>query len=116
MSTTLRPVRDGTGASFDVYFWHDGTGFWPTQRGDIIYSLAESVRTQAHAVAGNVTFSAPIRAIRIANLGPTDGVFTVNGMNIPLPAYVGVETRVEGTPSNTVGVAGATNYQIHRLL
>ena len=116
MSTTLRTVRDGPGASLDVYYWHDGTGFWPTHRADVIFSLAESVQTQAHAVAGNNTFSAPIRAIRIINLGPDDGVFTVNGMTIPVPAGQRIDTRVEGTPSDIVGVAGATNYQIHRLI
>lgn len=116
MPEATRTVKDGNGVNFSVVFWQDGDDWRPLHRPDVTFSLAESVKTQADASGGQVTFAADIRAIRILNLGPTDGVFTVNGISIPVPAYVGLETRVEGTPSPIVTVSGATNYHLHRLV
>lgn len=78
-------------------------------------TLVES-KTEADASTGIVTFSAPVTIIEIYTRDDTnDGVFTVNGIAINIPAgsppFI---ARVGGDPSADVTVTGATSYVINR--
>ena len=78
-------------------------------------NLAEQ-QTQADADAGELTFAAPISYVSIYNTDESSaGVFTINGIAVNVPA--GEPTTVfgvDGTPSATVTVTGATTYIVSR--
>jgi len=69
---------------------------------------------ESHAVNGKLTFSKNIKAIGIYNRDTTDGVFSVNGFDIHVPAGKSVDFNVGGTPSNIVTVSGTTKYIVSR--
>jgi hypothetical protein len=70
--------------------------------------------TDADEVAGDLTFSAPIEYVEIFNTDSSNaGVFTVNTVNIAVPANaVFGPTKVGSVPSATVSVSGATTSYI----
>lgn len=72
-------------------------------------------KTQANAVSGSVTFSKPIQHLEIYNVDSTNtGVFTVNGINITVPAGKSFKASYAGTPSTIVTVTGSTSYILTR--
>lgn len=72
-------------------------------------------KTDANATAGTVTFSKPISIFEIYNTDTTNpGVFTVNGIQITVPANTNFKATVGGTPSSSVTVTGATTYILTR--
>ena len=78
-------------------------------------TLAEQL-TQADAAAGVLTFSDNIEYIEIYNTDTTNaGVFTVNGIDIIVPADEVWSGKVGGTPGATVTVTGATTYIVSRM-
>ncbi len=65
---------------------------------------------------GDLTLSAEPEFVRIYNTdGDNDGVFTVNGIALAVPAGTALETGVGGTGSATVSVTGSTTFIFHRL-
>ena len=76
--------------------------------------LAEA-KTEADAVAGVLTFAENIFVIEIYNRDAVNaGVFTVNGLEINLPASESYMSAIGGTPSPEVTVTGSTSYIINR--
>jgi hypothetical protein len=72
-------------------------------------------KTQADATTGTVTFSKPISIFEIYNTdGTNQGVFTVNGINITVPAGKNFKATIGGTQSNSVSITGATSYILSR--
>jgi hypothetical protein len=79
-------------------------------------SLAEQL-TESDDVAGVLTFSANISTIEIYNTDGTNaGVFTVNGIDITVPAGKVFKSAIGGTPSNQVTITGATTYIVSRYV
>lgn len=65
---------------------------------------------------GDLTLSAEPEFVRIYNTDSSnDGVFTVNGIALAVPAGTALETGVAGTGSTTVSVTGSTAFIFHRL-
>lgn len=76
----------------------------------------EEQLTETDAVTGTLTFSENITSIGIYNTDSTNnGFFTVNGIDIIVPAGEYFEANIGGTPSNTVTVSGATTYIVTRF-
>jgi hypothetical protein len=72
-------------------------------------------KNQADAVAGVVTFSENIKAIGILNTDlANDGVFTVNGIAIPVPKGTPFKDIIGGIPAASVAISGATTYNLLR--
>jgi hypothetical protein len=70
---------------------------------------------ESHAVAGVLTFAAPISVIELYNMDAVNaGTFTVNGIVITLPAGKGFKDKIGGVPSDEVTVAGSTSYTVGR--
>jgi hypothetical protein len=66
--------------------------------------------------SGDLTLGAAPEFVRIFNTDDTnDGVFTVNGIALSVPAGTALETGVAGTGSTTVSVTGSTAFIFHRL-
>ena len=79
-------------------------------------SLAEQ-KTEIDGVNGVVTFEENIIAIDIYNRDTTNtGIFTVNGIDVTVPAGDAAEFNMAGTPSNVVNVSGSSSYIISRLV
>ncbi|MFD2704230.1 hypothetical protein [Salibacterium lacus] len=75
----------------------------------------EEQLTEADANSGTLTFAEEIESIEIYNTDDTnDGIFTVNGIDITVPAGKTYQSRVGGSPSDTVTVSGATTYIVSR--
>ena len=65
---------------------------------------------------GDLTLAAEPESVRIYNTDTANnGVFTVNGIALAVPAGVSLETGVAGTASVTVSVTGSTAFIFHRL-
>lgn len=66
---------------------------------------------------GTLTLTAAPVAVRILNTDTAnDGVFTVNGIALKVPAGTSLETGVAGVPSTSVSVTGSTKFIFHRLV
>lgn len=79
--------------------------------------LAESPKTEADAVGGVLTFSENITAIGIYNADTiNDGIFTVNGLAIPVPAGLTFKEPIAGVAGATVTVTGTTKYIVSRYV
>lgn len=77
-------------------------------------TLAEQ-QTEADAVTGTLTFSADLEYVEIYNTDATnDGVFTINGIAVNVPADEVWSGKVGGTAGDTVDVTGATSYIVSR--
>lgn len=73
--------------------------------------------TQANAVGGVLTFSNTIDTIEIYNTDTTNmGIFTINGIDIHVPANSSFEAAIGGTPSANITVSGATSYIVTRYV
>ena len=79
-------------------------------------SNLQEQKTQADAAAGVLTFDDVIKEIEIYNRGATDGTFTINGINIIVPAGEVFQAKMGGTPSSVVAIAGSTSYVIGRYV
>lgn len=78
-------------------------------------SMLREQLTESDAVGGVLTFAENINKIEIYNTDTANvGVFTVNGMDITVPADEVFEATIGGTPSPTVTVTGATTYIVSR--
>ena len=79
--------------------------------GQVVEALDESDLS-----GGDLTLAAEPESVRIYNTDTAnDGVFTVNGIALAVPAGVSLETGVAGTASVTVSVTGSTTFIFHRL-
>lgn len=80
-------------------------------------SKVAEIKDQSNAVAGVLTFSANITALGIYNADTiSDGVFAVNGINIPVPAGLTFKDLIGGTPGATVTITGSTKYIVSRYV
>lgn len=72
--------------------------------------------TQADAVGGTLTFSAPVAYVEIVNTDTANtGTFTVNGVALVVPPETIVGPIAVGTtPAAAVTVSGATTYIVSR--
>lgn len=71
---------------------------------------------ESDLATGDLTMSAPPVGVRILNTDTSNaGTFTVNGLDLIVPATTGLETLVAGVPSLTVTVTGSTEFVFHRL-
>lgn len=78
-------------------------------------STLQEQKTEADAVGGAVTFSAPIQTLEIYNTDPTNtGTFTVNGIVITVPSGKVFKSAIGGTPSSSVSVSTAATYILSR--
>lgn len=78
-------------------------------------SNLQEQKTEANAVTGTLTFSAPISVIEIYNTDATnDGNFVVNGISIRVPAGKVWKDGVGGTQGATVTITGSTTYIVSR--
>ncbi|SDO79012.1 hypothetical protein [Halobacillus aidingensis] len=77
-------------------------------------SKLQEQKTEVDAASGVVSFAENIQAIEIYNRDTADGVFTVNNIDITVPADDSFQATVGGTPSNEVSVSGSTSYIIGR--
>lgn len=78
--------------------------------------LAEQ-KTQADAVAGVLTFATNISTVEIYNTDATnDGVFSVNGIVISVPAGKVYKSAIGGTPSPQITITGSTTYIVSRYV
>ena len=78
-------------------------------------STLEEQLTQADAVGGVLTFSDNLSYVEIYNTDTTNaGVFTINGIDINVPADTVWSGKVGGTAGDTVTVATATTYIVSR--
>jgi hypothetical protein len=74
-------------------------------------------KTEADAVAGVLTFSEAVDVIEIYNTDTVNaGVFSVNGVDITVPAGILFKATVGTVSSNTVTVTGATTYIVSRYI
>ena len=71
-------------------------------------------RTEADASGGTLTFSDVIEAVDIYNRDSVAGVFTINSMEITVPADTFFTAVIDGIPSSTVTVSGSSSYIIGR--
>lgn len=70
--------------------------------------------TQVNAQDGKLTFSAPIKAVEIHNLGENPGTFRVNGTNILVQPGEKFRALVKGIPRDYVTVFGTDLYVVSR--
>lgn len=78
-------------------------------------NIVEEQKTQSAAVGGKVTFSQPIKHLEIYNTDATNaGVFSVNGINLTVPAGEVFKAAIGGTPSTEVTITGSTSYILTR--
>lgn len=77
----------------------------------------EEERTESDLSGSDLTFTANVAAVLIANTDPdNDGVFTVNGEAITVPAGVAWGPyQASGTASATVSVSGSTQFIVQRF-
>jgi len=74
-------------------------------------------QTEADDVAGVLTFTANIAYIEIYNTDATNaGIFTINGIDINVPAGKVFKSAIGGTPSANVTITGATTYIVSRYV
>ena len=86
------------------------TGSLPNQ------TLVEQL-TETDAILGVLTFSANIACIEIYNTDATNsGTFTVNGIDIVVPAAKTFMAPIGGTTSAIVSITGATTYIVSRYV
>ena len=99
-----------SGAWYDYSEQTSITGSLPNQ------TLVEQL-TEADVVLGVLTFSANIVCIEIYNTDATNsGTFTVNGIDIVVPATKSFMSPIGGTTSATVSITGATTYIVSRYV
>lgn len=97
--------QDGVGAIARI----NADGTFPVT---LVGSALVEQQTEADAQGGTLTFADNISCIEIFNTSTVDGTFTVNGINILVPAKQGLKTLLSGTPGKTVAIAGATTYVV----
>ena len=101
-------ARDRFGNSYS-----DGDARFPVQ---VSGSKVVEVLDESDLSGGDLTLAAEPESVRIYNTDTAnDGVFTVNGIALAVPAGVSLETGVAGTASVTVSVTGSTTFVFHRL-
>ena len=101
-------ARDRFGNSYS-----DGDAKFPVQ---VSGSKVVEVLDESDLSGGDLTLAAEPESVRIYNTDTAnDGVFTVNGIPLAVPAGVSLETGVAGTASVTVSVTGSTTFVFHRL-
>jgi len=89
----------------------DAAGALTPKPGDTL----QEVLTEKDATDGVLAFSKTISSISILNTDTSNnGIFTVNGIDIPVPSNLSFKDSVGGTPSNTVTITGATTYIVSR--
>jgi hypothetical protein len=92
----------------------DGTGN-PITDVEVKERILVEQQTNTDAVSNEITFSENIKYIEIYNTDPSNtGVFNVNGFDIHVPPGISFESRIGGTPRDTVSVSGTTSYIISR--
>lgn len=111
-------VTSATGSQFVNIRNESGTEiFTQTNPGSmqLMRNILEEQLTESDAVNNVLTFSENISAIEIYNSDEfNDGVFTVNGIEIIVPAGLTFKSPIGGTPGTTVSVTGATTYIVSR--
>ena len=101
-------ARDRFGNSYS-----DGDARFPVQ---VSGSKVVEALDESDLSGGDLTLAAEPESVRIYNTDTANnGVFTVNGIALAVPAGVSLETGVAGTASVTVSVAGSTTFVFHRL-
>lgn len=95
-------------------YW-DANGNLIDGRYEVAGSKVVEQKTQADAVAGTITFTKKIGVLEIYNVDATNqGVFSVNGINITVPAGKSFKSVFGGTASVAVTVTGSTSYILTR--
>lgn len=124
---TTIPIKDGAGTTRQVPFEEQADGSLAPvhyargpEGGSIPVQVSGSKVAEAldetDLVTGDLTLAAAPEFVRIYNTdGTNDGVFTVNGIALAVPAGTALETGVAGTASTTVTVTGSTSFIFHRL-
>lgn len=113
---TTIDILDGEGNTKSLQAFQDASGHLVL----LPHPPIAEVLDEDDASAGVVTFTENLYFITLNNLDPNnDGVFTVNGIAIPVPAADGAAKStwsdwVGGTAGKTVSVSGATSYTIYR--
>jgi hypothetical protein len=93
--------------------YSDGDARFPVQ---VSGSTVVEALDESDLSGGDLTLAAEPESVRIYNTDTVnDGVFTVNGIALAVPAGVSLETGVAGTASVTVSVTGSTTFVFHRL-
>ena len=88
-----------------------------SQRTLAVKDILAETKTEADAVVGVLTFSADIFVVEIYNTDATNaGVFTVNGLAIPIPPSKSYMSAIGGVPSAEVTITGATTYIVNRYV
>lgn len=73
--------------------------------------------TETDAVAGVLTFTEAIKIVEIYNTDAVNsGTFTVNGLDVVVPATKSYMSAIGGTPSSEVTVTGSTTYIVSRYI
>lgn len=82
----------------------------------LLGTVVVETQTEDDLSTGTLTLQAVPYGVRILNTDDTnEGTFTVNGLDLIVPASTGLETAVGGVPSATVEVTGSTSFIFHRL-
>lgn len=109
-------LRDAFGQPFEVPA-EEGPGgtLIPLQKVQVSGRSVAETLTEADAVAGVLTFSAPITAIEVWHDAAQPQEFVVNGLALMI-APGGWRSPVAGTPAATVAIPAGVNVIVSRLV
>lgn len=111
--TTAKLLTDGNGNPIPQVY-DPSTDSFEAWTGEIVGSSVEEQRTEVDEAAGVISFDKPVQIIEIYNRDTNSGVFTVNNIELTIPAGQVFAAAMGGIPDTNVLVSGSQTYIITR--